>query len=410
MSKCQGVVLKILLTINLVLLAIKLISYNVTYATFPKGCLISEFLINYQGGFVRRGLVGELLYRMCEPLGMNPTYIIVPVCIVAFSLFIYLIIMYFKKEHLCLWILPTYYVLGGADYIRKDFIIMLFVFWIFQQVPKFLAGSNNVAYMILMFVLLLNIHEASFFIVYPTLCVYILFAKYNRATLWARTAMIVAPLMMMLALCVFKGSEECCNNIFDSWDYAYPDALKSLEGTQNSITALTWETWPTIQWHLHLNFATGAFFKYSPLIIKPLAISMILWLMVQISFFHHRNSAEYSSRTGKFVFHAILQLISLAPMFTILSCDFRRICFYWTTSSFLAYFCLNGLPLKSSFIEKIQSPIKRLGEIVSKAVSPVYPFALLLLLGVPYIVNPPVGYMSPIGQEVLPRVFVMPRT
>lgn len=259
MSKWQGVVLKILLTINMVVLAIELAKSNINNLTFPKSCFISEFLINYQGGFVRRGMVGELLYQICKPLTINPTYVIVPVCIVSILMFIYILFKYFRREHLCLWILPTYYACGGADYIRKDFIIMLFVFWVFREIPKTLAGKNNTAYVILLLGLLLNIHEASFFIVYPALFVYILFAKSNNAKLWVRCAIIVAPVIIMLVLCVFKGSQECCKSIFESWDYAYPNALAGIEPDYkaNAIIALAWETLPTVKWHLHLNFATG---------------------------------------------------------------------------------------------------------------------------------------------------------
>lgn len=342
------------------------------------------------------------MFQICKPLGINPIYIIVPICVISILAFLYVLVRFFRKEHLCLWILPTYYVCGGADYIRKDFIIMLFVLWVFRQIPKILAGSRNTVPVILMIGLLLNIHEASFFIFYPALCVYILFAKCNNATLRTRCAIIVAPAAMMLLLCVFKGSRECCESIFNSWEYAYPNALESLGEGDNAITALTWETLPTVLWHLHLNFATGPLFKYSPLIIKPFVIVLILYIMVQVSFIYQRNSAEYWAKTRSFVYCALMQLIALLPMFTILSCDFRRICFYWTISSFLAYFCLRGIPLTFACIERINLPIRRLSEIVAKPVSPIYPFVFMLLLGVPYTGNNILNYTSPLVQKALP--------
>lgn len=384
----------------MVLLAIDLAILNIDNLTFPEGCLISEFLINYQGGFVRRGVVGELLFQFCKPLGINPIYVIVPVCVICALAFLYVLVRLFRKENLCLWILPTYYVCGGADYIRKDFIIMLFVLWLFRQIPKLLEGSRNTVPVILVMVLLLNIHEASFFIFYPVLCVYLLFAKFNKMPLRTRFAIIVAPVAMMLLLCVFKGSRECCEGIFNSWEYAYPNAYESMGSSDNAITALTWETLLAVNRHVNMNFFTGPLFKCSPLIIKPFVVALILYVMVQISFLHQRNSAEYWTKTRSFVFCALMQLIALLPMFTILSCDFRRICFYWTVSSFLTYFFLSGIPLTFGRIERINLPLRRLSEIIAKPLSPIYPFILLLLLGVPYTGNSIVNYMSPLGQKV----------
>ena len=49
--------------------------------------LISEFLVNYQGGFVRRGLLGEILYRISLWLSLDSTsifYIINSISIICF--------------------------------------------------------------------------------------------------------------------------------------------------------------------------------------------------------------------------------------------------------------------------------------------------------------------------------------
>jgi hypothetical protein len=43
-----------------------LIIYKYQYLKFPNTYTITEWLINYQGGFVRRGLLGEILYFFYE--------------------------------------------------------------------------------------------------------------------------------------------------------------------------------------------------------------------------------------------------------------------------------------------------------------------------------------------------------
>ena len=37
---------------------------------------IGEWLINYQGGFVRRGLLGEAIYLLCNVIKISPIYVI----------------------------------------------------------------------------------------------------------------------------------------------------------------------------------------------------------------------------------------------------------------------------------------------------------------------------------------------
>ena len=41
---------------------------------YPSDWTTSEWLINYQGGFIRRGLIGEILIQINKFINTNPRY------------------------------------------------------------------------------------------------------------------------------------------------------------------------------------------------------------------------------------------------------------------------------------------------------------------------------------------------
>lgn len=361
----------------------------------PTGYCVSEYLINYQGGFVRRGLLGELLYQACAPFDLDPRYIIVPLCIVSAALFCFLAIKYFRKAHLCLWILPTKYVLFGADFIRKDYLMMLMVWVILSMIPKIIEGRGNALVAVLLSMFLLNVHEASFFIFFPIMALYILFGSPNKSSVLSRAAIIALPLVGMAIICAFKGGRECAEAICHSWTYVYPETYATLT-IGNAIGALVWGAMDTMRMHLQYNFHDGPLFAYSGIILRTASIALILFLMVQIAFIRQRERSEYMSNTAKFIKLAIFQLLALSPMFVLLSCDYKRICFYWTTSCFISYFCLKDIKLRIPCREAFQWFSNALCRWLAYPVKAVFPFLLLGVFSVPYVHNRYVDYLCPV--------------
>ena len=58
---------------------------------------ISEWIINYQGGFVRRGLPGELAFQLAQFLEIKLRTVILFFQIGLYSLYIFLIYKFFQK-------------------------------------------------------------------------------------------------------------------------------------------------------------------------------------------------------------------------------------------------------------------------------------------------------------------------
>ena len=354
---------------------------------------------------MRRGILGELLYQLSSLIGLEPRCCIVPLCAISAAILICLLVRYFHKEHLCLWILPTYYVLAGADYIRKDTLMMLLVFAIFKLLSLLVDGKKNTCMLLMLIVLLLNLHEASFFVFFPLLVVCLLFGSPNKVRLAHKIALVAIPLTTMATLCIFKGDIACAEKVWQSWLPFYPDDYSTFKHW-SSIGALTWGTVETIKMHLVYNFCDDPTLGCSEFFIRPLVLFIIIYLVVQISFVRLREDASYKRKTYRFAKIAVFQLCSLAPLMTILSCDFKRICFYWTVSSFMSYFLFKNIHFNVPFSKTINKWIEPCIKAVSYPVKPVYPFILLLCFSIPtWHGDSCRGYFSPVCSPIVVRLF-----
>ena len=54
---------------------------------YPSDWTTSEWLINYQGGFIRRGLIGEILIQINKFINTNPRYLVYVFEIFSLSIF-----------------------------------------------------------------------------------------------------------------------------------------------------------------------------------------------------------------------------------------------------------------------------------------------------------------------------------
>lgn len=94
--------------------------YNFQYYSF------ADVFINYQGGFVRRGLMGEMLYRL-HGLGFNPLHTALLLCLVAYLTIVMFMVNGFKRRGYSLGLLCVSFLVGGVgifglSFFRRDFI------------------------------------------------------------------------------------------------------------------------------------------------------------------------------------------------------------------------------------------------------------------------------------------------
>ena len=89
---------------------------------------IGEWLINYQGGFVRRGLLGEGIYILCNVTKISPIYVIWLISVSSYYLLLKLTIFEAKNKVSNLFLLSPGIFLApiiGDFLIRKDLLLLL---------------------------------------------------------------------------------------------------------------------------------------------------------------------------------------------------------------------------------------------------------------------------------------------
>lgn len=132
------------------------------------GWTISDWLINYKdGGFKRRGLLGNMLFLIQDVTGLKLQYQILIFQILGLSTILYGMFLYLKKYkidlfYLCIMISP-YILLFPALTIRnagrREVILILMVLW-YSFVKK---SKLNDAILWILYIIFLFIHELGFF-------------------------------------------------------------------------------------------------------------------------------------------------------------------------------------------------------------------------------------------------------
>ena len=121
---------------------------------------IGEWLINYQGGFVRRGLLGEGIYLLCNAIKISPIFIIWFISIASYYLLVKLTISEAKNKVSNLFLLSPGVFLApiiGNFLIRKDLLLLL----IFLNSLKLLKSKNpNLIFLNLLNIAGILIHES----------------------------------------------------------------------------------------------------------------------------------------------------------------------------------------------------------------------------------------------------------
>lgn len=358
---------------------------------------ISDWLINYEGGFVRRGIIGELLYWIYDNTGWN-----IPVVITAFNfctliVFSVLFVRKWLQFRLSVLILPTFVLLGSFwishNYMwyRRDVLIFLICLGVFLCYKAFLNGKK--IYLVLLeilIVLTVLMHEASVFYMVPIMLVH--YFLYNRRNLSSgksllRTVLLGLPAAGTFLICsVFKGNKEVADAIWQSWQPMFSQLSADNIEMGMGVKALTWKTLNTFWMHFHTNFLTDCHGIRS-IFLWPFVIFSIFYLLVNVNRVRigYGNGRKPFSLL-KYLHILLIVIVFMLPMFTILSCDYQRLFMYCIFTSFLFYFSVTGKMLSVFYNRTASYRIKRAALTLSKGFfAKMWVFLIILLFaGTPF--------------------------
>lgn len=280
----------------------------------------TEWLINYEGGFVRRGLLGEMLYWFCSHTGIGPRYIISFISLALYLSLFYFFFKKFRERGLCWWFLASPIMFGFVDsVIRKDFILL----WLFISTLILLKNDNPSAWRRIIVGVLMIIgmflHEAYIFFGAPV--VLLLLADGKHRCIFAVT--VVSVISTFILMSVNNGSHEIVNSINESWNLL-SGRDKLVYTPENSIGALEWECISTFKRHFKRNIGYPHY--CIGLFVRPVAMFFAYYMIVNFlkAFSHNDTRHRVDDQTNIGAVYILLSVCML-PMWTVLSCDYLRL-------------------------------------------------------------------------------------
>ncbi len=196
---------------------------------YDYGC-INEMLINYEGGFVRRGLFGEIFWGVRSIFSFSVAHAIVIIYYIGFLFLAVLLVSLFKRNGWSLFILPfpmcmyvylcdPYFLIG-----RRDCWLLLLAYLCFGLYHKYIRTGGGTLFLVLCNVCLIFsvlFHEAALFFILPFIAIHDLNRLYINEGLKRSISRIVfhwGTVFIIAAFVIFyHGDGEVVTNIWYSW-------------------------------------------------------------------------------------------------------------------------------------------------------------------------------------------------
>ncbi len=314
---------------------------------------ISEWLINYEGGFVRRGFCGGILYGLYQVHPYPVRDMILILGFTGFFFFVLLLIGLFRREGWSpvlliapyLILTPTFLAGNCLFWVRRDHWMLLLAYGIFYFYARYIRRRDILSLGVMQFlsVVVLLMHEATFFFTFPLLILHYFLMGYKKGFAWkslgAAFLLFLPALLTMGVVCLFKGNQTVVEAIWTSWKpcmEAYPLSC-DVTSVETAVNALTWGALRTFKTHMMINW-TGWFLKPIPswpfTLINFAGVYYLVSRLNTVNLGWNRLKKFDNSRMSLFL---LLQGVFMVPLFTVLSCDFGRTIPYWVFSSLFAY-------------------------------------------------------------------------
>lgn len=354
---------------------------------------ISEFLINYQGGFVRRGLTGEIILNLYKYIGIKPYTTILFTCISAYIILIVFFVRSFIKNGYPIFILPFVFFLGNPIindfWVRKDVLIILF----FIAIINFSIKKSDLQLILinLFFIIGLLIYEPLGFFCFPILFLLLInknngFNKTNSLIKFISISKLLPSIFTFFCVLYFKGSPIVSNQIWNSWKpVVFPIQNKNDNLIPAAINGLSWSLKQGISFtgNTLLNFQNNIYAPIAWLLILLLIyylltnISILNLKIVNYKLYKDFNITNFSKATTSNIL--IIQLFAIIPLF-ILGWDYGRWVFFWVISSFAIIILVPENKLSSLIPKSILIISTKINEILDLLLSKSKGFLVLLCM------------------------------
>jgi len=335
----------------------------------------SEFMINFQGGFVRRGLLGEILYHLCRYTGLEPAAFILPVCISAYLFVVYFFLKKFRSRNYCWFLILSPLFCGYVgDIIRKDYMLYCLLILIMLLLANGKMGNAKISAVVIISSLGLFMHEAFVFWGLPIVAL-LLFNGNLKSKQGISFSLVIIGVFLFLS--VYHGSMQHVSSIVVSWQELLGENAMHIE-KNNSIGAIGWDTLAAIRGHIRLNFS--GMLGWVTFFIRPLGFLITYYFVVNFLWvFRERNSFNKDDRTNLSVLF-LFSIVCMLPMFLFLSCDYARLYQYAVVSAFTAFLLFPRWRLSKLLPKKIYELVAVINNKIDQVIVPTKGIMILILL------------------------------
>lgn len=375
--------------VNALMLAVTAYVIFVLYCYFvadihnPREFGLSEFTINYEGGFVRRGLLGQLLLWVASTTGISPRVMVGALCLLSFAFVVYYMTRNLLTHGISWWILPTSYVFVPAMIciVRKDFcIISIFILtlWLYRHT----LWNTWVRLVILATLLSIStlIYEGISFITIPAAAILLLSDSQIKAPLWAKLCAIAMPCIALIACSLAHGDAATAEAIHQSWSQ-WDGEMINIDKHSFSLWAISWDIRYALQRNESVFIYSTAVSYWPKLLYRISAVILTLYIGSRYLFTMTQQKhtdvapAQYSQ------FSALLFVIFLCmlPLWLGLSCDYGRMVMQLIIISFATWWSMPPDQRQRLFPRPINHAVTKLNHAVD-AVIPNSPATIAILL------------------------------
>lgn len=289
---------------------------------------ITEWLISYDGGFVRRGIGGEIIKILSSTFELAPSLIIIILSVASWLLLVTLVLKVSKG------VFPSYIVLSPvflgmpvySDFLVRKDVLGLLILAVSLLVIKFWSGLRKYATVNILFTFGVLNHESIIFYGIPL----VILAEFvtNRNIEWKRRLYPYLPLIFsVLVVLANKGTEDTALQISNYWNSFLRDNYTEfccLAKNPAAIDAIGWTTQRGLSLSIGLlnDFSNG-------FIYVPIAWVLTIFLCLQFGSWSLNKPIQ-----KHFVNIFVIQLFLVSPLF-LLGWDLGRWIFFITVSSML---------------------------------------------------------------------------
>ena len=343
-----------LIVFCLIFITIKFYSYYIEYSEWQ----YSDWLINYQGGLIRRGLIGEILFKFHQ-LTLIPLDILIFIFVIFLYFFIYLCLIKSLKHiekskiNILIFLSPAFFiypVMNSEIIGRKDILFLFFLSFLTFFEKKL---NLKIIFTILVIGIIITALSHSGLIFYAPylILLYILIKQSRNLKINILEISVIFLIIFFLLIFIqsFSGNDQIVNNICVS----VKEFVAKSCGKSGQIFWLT----KSLEDRIFEKTYMGKIYIMKYLIIYLSSI-FISFLFISLSLFNSKLSFNILKNIKLNPFYIFLiAFIFTLPVY-ILGRDWGRYIYISYSSIFFIYiYCIknNLLAFKGNFLKRIKN-------------------------------------------------------